>query len=43
MPIKKKHDLRNKIIIWTIVAVVLALMIIYFPPTRHVNEILLVS
>lgn len=41
MPLKKKNAARNKIIAWTIAAILLALMIISFPAVRHTTEIVL--
>ena len=43
MPIRKKNTIRNKIIIWTLVAVLVVLMIISFPPASNVTEIVLFS
>ncbi len=41
MPLKKKNSLRNKIIIWAIAIILIVLMIIYFPPTQNVTEVIL--
>lgn len=41
MPLRKKNTKRNKIIIWTIVAVLIVLMIVSFPATQHMTEIIL--
>lgn len=41
MPLHKKNSSRNKIIILTLVAVLVVLMIISFPPAQHINEIVL--
>lgn len=41
MPLRKKNAKRNKIIIWTLVAVLVILMIVSFPATQHVTEIVL--
>ncbi len=41
MPLRKKHSTRNKIIIWALIVVLVILMIIYFPPTQHVTEVVL--
>jgi len=43
MPLKKKgnHKIRNRIIIATLIVVVVALMIISFPPAQNVTEIVL--
>ena len=41
MPLRKKNTKRNKIIIWTLVAVIVILMIVSFPATQHVTEIVL--
>jgi uncharacterized membrane protein YvbJ len=41
MPLRKKNATRNKIIFWTIAAIILALMIISFPPLRHTTEVVL--
>lgn len=43
MPLHKKNTSRNKIIIITLIVVLVVLMIISFPPTQHVNEIVLFS
>lgn len=41
MPLRKKNTKRNKIIIWTLVAVLVILMIVSFPAPQHVTEIVL--
>lgn len=41
MPLRKKNSLRNKIIIWTLVIAVIVMMLIYFPPTQNVTEVVL--
>ena len=41
MPLRKKSSLRNKIIIWGIVILIVILMIIYFPPNQNLTEIVL--
>lgn len=41
MPLKKKNTTRNKVIIWTVIAIVLVLMIVSFPPLQHTTEIVL--
>ncbi len=41
MPLRKRNTKRNKIIIWTLVAVLVILMIISFPATQHMTEVVL--
>lgn len=41
MPLKKKHTVRNRIIIWTIIIAIVVLMIISFPHVQHTTEIVL--
>ena len=41
MPLRKKNTIRNKIIMWTLIIVLVVLMIIYFPPTQNVTEVIL--
>ncbi len=41
MPLRKKKNIRNKIIIWSIIVVLLVLMIISFPAAQNVTEIVL--
>ncbi len=43
MPLhKRKNTKRTKIIIWALIAALIVLMIISFPATQHVTEIVLV-
>ena len=41
MPLRKRNTKRNKSIIWTLVAVLVILMIISFPATQHMTEVVL--
>ena len=41
MPLRKKHSTRNKIIMWTLILILVILMLIYFPPTQQVTEVVL--
>ncbi len=41
MPLRKKNTKRNKIIIWTLIAILIILMIISFSTTQNVTEIVL--
>ena len=41
MPLKKKNSIKTKIIIWTLIAILVVLMIIYFPPPQNVTEVVL--
>ncbi len=43
MPLNKKksHSMRNKIIIWTLIAVLVVLMIKSFPSAQNVTEFVL--
>lgn len=41
MPLRKKNTKRNQIIIWTLIAVLVILMIISFPATQHITEVVL--
>lgn len=41
MPLRKKNATRNKVIMWTLIIILLVLMIIYFPPTQNVTEVVL--
>lgn len=41
MPLRKKNTLRNNIIIWTLIAVLVLLMIISFAPHPQMTEIVL--
>ncbi len=41
MPLRKKHSVLKKIIIWISVIAIIALMIIYFEPDQHITEIVL--
>ena len=41
MPLRKKNTIRNKIIMWTLIIILVVLMIIYFPPTQNVTEVVL--
>ena len=41
MPLRKKNTKRNQIIIWTLIVVLVILMIISFPATQNVTEIVL--
>lgn len=41
MPLRKKNTKRNQIIIWMLIAVLVILMIISFPTTQNVTEIVL--
>ena len=41
MPLRKRNTKRKQIIIWTLVIVLIILMIISFPATQNVTEIVL--
>jgi len=41
MPLRKKNTLRNQIIIWALIAVLILLMIITFGPSQNMTEIVL--
>lgn len=41
MPLRKKNSVRNKIIMWVLIIAVIVLMIIYFPPTQNITEVVL--
>ncbi len=41
MPLRKKNTKRNAIIIWALVALIIVLMIISFPVTQNVTEVVL--
>lgn len=41
MPLRKKNTKRNQIIIWTLIIVLVILMIVSFPATQHMTEIVL--
>mgnify|MGYP001776968335 CR=1 FL=1 len=41
MPLRKKNTKRNQIIFWTLVAVLIILMIVSFPATQHMTEVVL--
>lgn len=41
MPLHKKSSIRNKIIIWTVIAIIAVLMIVSFPAAQNVTEIVL--
>ncbi len=41
MPLRKKNTKRNQIIIWTLIIVLVVLMIVSFPATQHMTEIVL--
>ena len=43
MPLKKKNTKRNKIIVWAILIILIALMIISFPPVQQTTEVVLFS
>jgi hypothetical protein len=43
MPLKKKNTARNKIIVWIILAVLIILATISFPPAQNLTEIVLFS
>ena len=41
MPLRKKNALRNRIIVFSLLAIIIALTVIYFQPTQHLTEIVL--
>lgn len=41
MPLRKKNTKREHIIIWILIAIVIVLMIVSFPATQNVTEIVL--
>ncbi len=43
MPLRnrKKESIRNNIIIWSVIAILVILMIVSFPTTQNVTEIVL--
>ena len=41
MPLRKKNSNLWKIVMWVVIIALVVLMIVYFPPTNNVTEVIL--